>query len=293
MKLSKLLSLHLAEKDSVALNLNFGDPYLIRHNSIFRNIRNEALRLGFVFSSEPNDDYQALPLSQLPTILDSKTLPYLNNIGVLKNLELIAPDRADWRDISDGYRKNFVFHESCHAVAHGLSQLQDEQKFLHMLIEESFANTCELLAVIDVNDGLHRIFYEWNSYTALFEERTNLKNAAAEIGFENLFRFLFFGYLHSNFLNGSMEENHFNRVLKIASIEVLSTKQLKMIKALLKICFTLDARFREVTTGFYIKMNGLTANLARLPAENYLNYFEKNSRYIDFLNQLILIVAPK
>ena len=291
MKLSKLLELHSLSSDPADLRQNFGDAYLCQNNKIFRNIRREALRRGFTFSHEQNDAYQALPLSQLSEILSTKKIPYLDNVSVLKKIESRLPDKAEWGDLRDNLRKNFLFHESCHAVARELLQpLPKGDLELQMLMEESFANTCELLAVVDAGDLPHRIFLEWNSYTALFEAQNNLRSALEEIGRSEFFTLMFFGYLHSNFLFDSFEDAQFNRIAKLAVPMNLNAKQLKTARVLLKICFTLDKNFKEVTTGFYLKLNGVSADFRQAGTYNYLDKFEKISEYRDYVSRLAQVV---
>lgn len=292
MKISKLIGQHFSVSVSIGLTHNFGDSYLCRNNKIYRNIRIETLKLGYNFSHEQNDAYQALPLSQLAVILSTKKIPYLDNVSVLKQLEDKIPDQVNWDDINDNLRKNFIFHESCHAVARELiKDVKNEDKVLNMLIEESFANTCELLAVIDATEATHRIFYEWNSYAALFEAKTNLKNAVNEIGHDAFFKIIFFGYLHSNFLFNNIDEKQFNRIIKIAAPHSLTVKQIKTAKALAKICFTLDPGFKEVTTRFYMRLNGISAEFAKRADFSYFENFEKNSDYRDCVGKLILVVT--
>ena len=291
MKLSKLLNLHLADADSVVLEQNFGDAFLCQHNKVYRNIRLKALNLGFTYSHEQNDAYQALPLSQLSEILLTKKIPFLDNVGVLKKIEKIMPDQTEWHELSQNLRKNFLLHESCHAVARELAGPLPAGDFgLKMLIEESFANTCELLGVVDAGDSAHRIFYEWNSYTALFESRNNIKAALDEIGKEEFFKLIFFGYLHSNFLFDRFDDLQFNKMLAMVS-EGFNAKQLKTARALLKICFTLDRNFREITTNFYLKLSGVDADFRQADRMNYLDRFEKISEYRDYLSRLGRVAA--
>lgn len=292
MKISRLLEQHFSVSHPSGLEQNFGDSYLCRHNKIYRNIRLAAQKSGFKFSADRNDAYQALPLSQLPVILSTKVIPFLDNVGVLNQLEIQRKDAIDWDDIRDNLRKNFIFHESCHAVAREISgKFRLDDPILNMLMEESFANTCELLAVIDTNELSDKIFYEWNSYTALFESRTNLKNAVAEIG-DGLFgKIIFLGYLHSNFQFENFTESQLSRALKIATSQEFSAKQLKTIKALIKICFTLDERFKEVTTRFYMRLNGLGGHSKKTASSAYFENFEKNSAYREYFDKLILVVT--
>ena len=105
MKVSKLLEQHFSEGSELGLSRNFGDAYLCNNNKIFRNIRREALQLGYSFSVERNDNYLALPLSQLATILSTKKIPYVDNVSVLESIEAQIPNLANWADIRDSFRK--------------------------------------------------------------------------------------------------------------------------------------------------------------------------------------------
>ena len=293
MKVSKLLEQHFLDADSegdeIGLSRNFGDTYLCCKNTVFRNIRKETLRLGYSFNYEQNNDYVALPLSQLAVILTSRKIPYIDNVSVLESIEAQIPDLANWTDIRDNLKKNFVFHESCHAVAREIAVGAD--KILDMLIEESFANTCELLAVVDAEQNAHKIFFEWNSYSALHEARTNLKNAMEEIGRTAFFKFIFFGYLHSNYMQSGIDEIQFARIARLVPEVKLTSKQLKTLRALLKICFTLDFDFKEVTTGFYMKLRGVDADRRVLAGQNFLERFEKNYAYAKYVDRLFQVVT--
>ncbi len=296
-----MLEQHSAATHPNGLANNWGDSYLCQYNLIYRNIREAAIKYGYKYSSKQNDAYQALPLSQLAIILSTKTIPYLDNVSVLKQVEEQMPYIAVWDDINN-LRKNFLFHESCHAVAREKARIltsatdkniTNQEQALNMLIEESFANTCELLAVVNAEGAAHKIFYEWNSYTALFDAKSNLKNAQEEIGIDIFSKIIFFGYLHSNLLFNNLDEKQLNRIINIVTQQVLSAKQLKTIKALVKICFTLDTQFKEVTTRFYMRLNGVKHSRDKRINLNYLENFEKNPEYRKYVDDLILVIASQ
>lgn len=284
MKIAQLLEQHSKFKSVNSLELNLGDAYLYQNNSIYKNIRDAALKQGYRFSHEQNDLYLALPLSQLNNILKTKCIPYLNNVSSLKQLEQEVPGVANWHDVADNLKKNFLFHESCHAVARSQSH---NLNLITVLMEESFANTCELLAVVDAEDATHKIFYEWNSYTALFEQKTNLKRAMQELGAQSFAKLIFYGYLHSNFLFESFDESQLSQVIDLVLQRKPSASEMKTIKALTRICFSLDERFKNITTDFYMRYNGIKA--AKTDFRNF-NYFNKiESQYADNLMALALM----
>jgi hypothetical protein len=297
MKLARLLDLHLEKTSEVTLQDNLGDSYLYSKNKIYKAIRDECLKNNFYFSSDYDSSYLALPLAELENILNNKKIPYFNNVDVLKNIEKQKPNLADWSDIADNLKKNFLFHESCHAVARSYRNNKPEgleSKVLNQLIEESFANTCELLGIVYAEAAAHRIFYEINSYTALIEQKTNLKNAFDELGFEFIFKVTMLGYLHSNHLHDSMDDLTLKRIIALTDAnKKLSDKHLKTIKFVLRNCFNLDNTFKQVTTRFYMKLNTLETTHSNLKNVNYLSDFENNTNYRLYLNHLTDLLVAK
>ncbi|MES3036481.1 MAG: hypothetical protein V4736_01120 [Bdellovibrionota bacterium] len=301
MKISKLLEQDRLGQGDKTLAQNFGDGFLYTNNRIYKNVREAVIKNGYSFSSEQNSFYQALPFSQLERILANKVIPLNDNVTVLEQLTARLRDAIEWDDISDGLKKNYVFHESCHGVARAvakdtLTSLKDmasiesqRLRTLQILMEESFSNTCELLAVSEAQDPIHRIFYEQNSYTFLFEDRTNLKNAMRDIGEKIVFKFMFLSYLHSNFLFQGLEEKQINAILKMIGDGTdlkLDPKHLKTLKALSRIAFTLDVRFRTVTTRFHLRLNGLQLTIEKLLDFNFLESITAHKEYRVFLNSL-------
>ena len=67
--------------------------------------------------------------------------------------------------------------------------------------------------------------------------------------------------------------------------------QLKALRALLKICFTLDTEFKMLTTKFYMKFSGASLDAKAINSFDYLRFFEKDKRYNDYLKQLVALVG--
>ncbi len=257
MKLAALLEHHNKHSNVAgALSRSFGDGYLCANNRFYGRVRTQALEVGFKFSTDESDAYRALPLSQLDQILKSKTIPYTDNVTVLEMIEKKIPKQTTWDDLTDNLKANLVFHEGCHAFAN--AKLQGVDPSLRMLLEESYANACELLAIIDAEDQAHRIFLELNCYAFMIDDRVHLMNAAKDIGLSSLTRFMLLSYLHANYLRDAID---FDRVLKLSLDKPADTKTLKNLRQLSKIAFKLNPRFREVTARFYFKLHGLNVKL--------------------------------
>jgi hypothetical protein len=201
---------------------------------------------------------------------------YIDNVSVLEEIEKRIPKQSVWNDIADNLKGNSVFHESCHlaarsfgkdldrSLANGSTLSTADAKVLVILLEESFANACELLSILDAEDQVHRIFLELNSYVYMLDDRVHLANAKRDLGAASLLKFILLCYLHANFLR-EIGDRDFDRILALASASGLDAKQKKALRQLSKIAFKLNPRFREVTTRFYLRLN-------LLPHENALKF---------------------
>ena len=293
MKLSRLLSIHSEHQDELSLVGNFGDGVLCQTNQIYRSIREKAIKAEYQFSAKQNNFYEALPLSQLEEVLKLKKIPYTDNVSVLLDIEKRFPQVSEWEDIQMHLKRNYLFHESCHAVARSLKPREaipaDSGRVFQMLLEESFANTCELLAAGDAKETAQKIFYEINSYSSLFEDCAKLNIIRKELGFEFLVKFLILVYLFSNYLFGSLTENQLQRIIILAQGQKpnsLKPKDLKSLRWASQICFTLDESFKLVTTKFYLRLNGIKAETTRHLTFDFLSYFEKEAHLQDYLSKL-------
>jgi hypothetical protein len=276
----------------------FGDGALFHTNSVFRTIRQQAVKNGYRFSAGPNQLYDALPLTQLEVIHKTKTIPYTANRAAVEYVASRASE-ATWEEIADGFRRCFAFHEACHAVARTeisafnresgstLDFNNSELTFLGLL-EESFANTCELLGIIDCNTPQLVALYEANSYTALTESRHDLLQIQKEVGAEGFFRYLHLCYLESCFLRQELSEKAFKHILSLANLEVSDARLRKRLKSISHIAFTLDRSFREITTRLHLRINGLRTDLDQL---HPLEFFETSRGFLSLLDRLSILIA--
>ena len=265
MKIGRLLELHKRHAHKNSLPLNWGDGYLYSKNSIFRSIRNAAIADGFTFSFEPNADYSALPLSQLNTFIENKTIPYLDNVSVLTKVETKLPNVTLWDDVVDNLKQNHVFHETCHAVARStIANTLKNDTILPLMIEESFANACELLGIVAAEDTAHRLFYESNSYIFMLEERSLLKALILDFGMEKAVQFVILFYLYSNYLRESLSDQDIEQITQLINVDRSLIKNPKILRSISKIAFQLNPRFRNITTVFYLRLCGFPITTKQL-----------------------------
>ncbi len=285
MKLTALLQKHETTK-AQGLLLSLGDGYLVTHNSVYGAVRKKVQTFDFKFSSSPTPEYLAFPMSQLENLLSSKTIYFQNNSDILSALDQKVPQQINWDHIGGNLKANYVFHESCHAIARsistrlGLATATDlKTKLVAMLLEESFANTCEFMAIMDAQDATHKTFLEVNSFFTKFDDRTHLKNLCSEVGQKNVFKFMIFAYLHSNFLNEHFTQQQMARVTKL-------TFDHKALKNLSKNAFELSPGFRFNTTELYLRLNGINENVLDALEFDYLAVIEQNPTFLKLIDEL-------
>jgi hypothetical protein len=273
-KLSKVLGIQSQSKSDLLI---LGDGYLLNQSPIYRRIREDALNLGFTFSTNKDTQYEALPMSQLESVIESRVIPYVDNVSPLQKLNQQTNGQLNWEHVADNLRPNYIFHESCHAVARSKTGPSDQLKktVVKILLEESFANTCEFLAIADANEPIHRIFLDMNSYFTVYEDRTHLKKAISQYGFESMYQFMLLCYLYSNFLNEFLSDSEFSKIIALAGFQVQPDK--KVLKSLAKYAFELNPSFRYNTTELYFRMRGYSQPIKELLNFNPIDLIASDS----------------
>lgn len=275
------------------LLLSLGDSYLFHHNTIFRNIRNQVLaaNVKFVLDSTPEISrfFSVLPLSLLDELIAQKTIPYTDNVSVLLELERKIPETVVLDDLIDNLKKNHVFHESCHLVARSLlipgllsepKGQEFRQRVFLSLFEESFANSCELMGIVDVHDNYHRSFYELQSYIFMMQDRARFLDVLKTTDAIAVFKFVHLCYLHANFLIEEISDVDMSRFLQLAfegvASQVPTGNRLKLWRGFFRSACDLNPRFREVTTRFYFKLQGFKQEFHTLLDFDFLNHLESD-----------------
>jgi hypothetical protein len=278
----------LAELDNVtapnALADAFGDSYLYRHNRVFAALRDAALQFGYRFSAEDTPlwrDYQSLSLLALHRILSDKTIPYFDTATTFRRLVAANPSaRLPPGFLAGNLKRNYVFHESAHCVAHStMSRMETEWRgvarheagraVLEAILAESFANTVEALGSVcrhlPVSD---RVFYSLNSYFSHSEQLQNvLDQAGADLGPELRFTVLFFSYFEANLAIGPPADSTYQRIVEAGGC---GAGQSGLGRKIADAGFKLNAGFRENTTPAYFELLGLTREYEALANAEWL-----------------------
>lgn len=258
------------------------------HNQIFAAIRKRIIQQDVNITSDVDPDYLVFPLSQLDVLLQQRKIYFYDNVSIIKKIETKIPKTIDWDEISAQLRRNFVFHESCHVVSRAVSKKYFANSITLTILEESFSNTCELLAVKDVDDAVHAAFFEFSSYIVHFELKTLINELVQEIGFEKVFQWTLLTYMHTNFLVKSLDDKRVSRLFQYLGITP-SAAVAKRLKSLSKVAFQLNPDFLNATTGFYLKYNLIEDTPQNIQKIDFMSQLENDSRYLQFFSELSVL----
>lgn len=283
-----------------------GDPYLLAHNQIYRNIRQYVVASGFHFTNQRFADHHSFPLLALESVLREKTIPYIDNVSILK--KVVSKNKAlrfDKRIPLVG--SNAVMHESAHACARSIietllplsNKKTNRQSFerdwaLNLLIEESFANACDLAVWLGISKPLDHFFLKTNSYldgSELFRKNKWLKNH-----FHFYFKLLILVFLYLNFLYDSISKKEFSRAVAFVKStcpkgsKEPTSNELDMFLRTINKEIGLSSTFRLVTTEFYFKYLGFETAYPKLLSFDFLSKFESNENYRETFVRLQQVV---
>lgn len=294
MKLADTLRMHDEALVSGGLPTSLGDSYLLRHNSVYRAIRERVAKEGFVCTTEDFCHYGVLPLAALDAILKERKIPYFDNVSVLREIENKSPGKFQVEELVH-VKANYVLHEACHCLADtalrgvrpGAPGLSPEQrKALALMLAESFANAVEALANIPNTTPELRFFHESNSYI-IHDRKTAaaFQHALDILGERNAYRLLFLAYLHSNYLTTLTPKQYPELIDSVLPPGEARRKAQDSphVRKMVQYAFELSMAFREQTTGFYLAHAGIKGDARQLFRVDLLALYRDGDLVRDFL----------
>ncbi len=332
MKIRKILNEHQRHQPEGSLADNLGDGYLMNHNPVFKNIRQAAMKAGIRFSSTRFHEYDVLPLIQLPKILEEKTVPYLPNVKPLIEIESVMPDQFQIYE-APPLRANYVMHESAHVLARilrvkilgemslvpsskntvptsGGARVQSERQLaLGIMMEEAFANAAETLLSLAATNAIHDEFVMKNAYVHEQPEmRGRLRAAVAKLGFDPVFKVVFYSFLHSNLLKRKISPKDLDRVFRLAlggktqsknavsstsnqkgatvpgAASSIDQKLQKDLREIFHGGFDLDPMFTGLTSSFCLRFMGMKTPLQNLFDFDFMARVESSPAHLQLVN---------
>lgn len=295
MKLADTLRMHDEALVDGGLRVSLGDSFLLRHNPIYRAIRDRVTAEGFSCTTQDFCHYGVLPLAALDAILKRKQIPYFDNVTVLREIENKSPGKFQIEELVH-VKPNYVLHESCHCIADtalrkisaeapGLSP--DQRRALALMMAESFANTVEALANVPNSTPELRFFHDSSSYIIHDRKTSNAFQHAIEIlGQRDAFRLLFVAYLHSNFLMTLSPKQYPELLETVLPAGEARRKALDSphVRKMVQYAFELSMSFREQTTGFYLAHEGIKGDLRQLFRVDLLALYRTSDLIRKFLS---------
>lgn len=308
-RLRELLYMDDACGSPQALSRVLGDRYLYAKNPLFATIRKAALARGYEFSDSGSrllHKYTVMPLLALEEIMEHKTIPYFDNVTVLRELVEKKPDVAlPVLFVYNSLRSNHVLHESSHCVAYSLLQeghgdlMLDrcrslaERFVLISVLTEAFANAMERLASSSPCPNTHAFFFILNSYmdyTA--ERRPMLENAMAHYGLERLFRLAYLSFLYSNIRQEEVSAAAFDRMIEVAWPGFHPSEEERLaIGKLINTGYRISSNFRDNTSVAYFRLHGCEEEFLELGRLTFLDDDTAAADLMGFLSSLSEVVV--
>jgi hypothetical protein len=268
-----------------ALPDSLGDRYLYTKNFVFRSVREAVLAAGYRFSSQDSvawRRYQVFPLLSLRDILESRVIPYFDNLTVLRSMTAEhAQLRIFPKYFVESVKKNYVLHESAHCVASEVLRLESlldkdfpsesEQWVLKSLVSECFANSVERLCAGYARSNSHVLFVSLNTYVLYEPTRYALvQNGLDTFGLADMFTLACLGFFHDNYTATAPDAAMKDSLFALAFTRRLNETEKSLAAQLVDVCFRINAQFREETSPNFFGLYGCRQAFEDLCAKDIL-----------------------
>jgi len=272
-----------------------GDPFLMLHNPVYRQVKTQALRMGCQYR-EAWPEYLLLPFFQLKKIVASKTIPYVPNARLARELEQEKPGLLNLQNFN--VPESYHLHESAHVIADALfAQVPlggAEERILKALSCESFANTVDALVFLAADSETHQNLVQLSSYMRPDpEDIAVLSRLHRELGSRATFLLTFFAYLSANFLGDGFSEESVNSIATLyLGGEKLSARQKEDALQIGQMAEKLDPLFRVQTTEVYFKFEGIEGDLHDVLNFSFMRMFNARPDLAKIPEQMAAVLNP-
>jgi hypothetical protein len=313
-KLTDLIALQREYHGPGRLRGNVGDGLLFAKNPFFRRVRLATLARGFRYTQSDPDAYFAFPLAALDTVLETRCVPYRDNVKALVRLEGVRPGFFELRDLS-GNRPlpNYLLHESAHAVAfHELfgrpksvrGALSAPNALLGIELGEAYAMTVEYFAACAASSGVHRWVFSINSYRQRAPARETIGAMVSELGLPLVAFTVLCAFLSNLFFRERLARDAVDRMLELCrvgrrpglngrgvptQIPKLAVRQ-RLRRALSEL-MVMNPEFRRDTTRLFLTMFGRSRRLEKELEADPLELLEKDERALAASRRLVSVLT--
>jgi hypothetical protein len=311
-KLQNLIDLQREHHGPGRLRGNLGDGLLFAKNPFYRRIRLATLARGYRYTLDDPGAYFAFPLAALDTLLETRRVPYRDNVRPVERLEAGRPGFFELRDLS-GNRPlpNYVLHESAHAVAfHELfgrpksvrRALEAPDSLLGIELGEAYAMTVEYFAACAAGSGVHRWVFSINSYRQRAPARETIGVMVREFGIELVAFTVLCAFLSNLFLRERLRAESVERMLelwestpngqngKMRRVVVPPAARRKLRRGLSEL-MVMNPEFRRDTTRLFLTMFGRSRRIEKELEHDPLELLAHDEAALRASKRLVAVLA--
>lgn len=302
MKLALVLAEHQRTLGAGSLLKNLGDGYLCARNPFFARVRSAALERGYGFSERDPGGYFGFPLLGLDVVLETRLIPYRDNVTALERLEAARPGFFTLAELSlNRPTPNYLLHEAAHAVAYDeafasltVSEAFGEPGHLPLVLAgEAFAMTAEYLAACSVGGALHRWFFSINSYRRRTQAKKVIGDLMLEIGEASVVWVLLSGFVASNTLRESLKEREVYALLEhVPPPSPPQRRQITALRRAVSEAIKMSREFRVDTARLFLCKFGYSRRIERQLGLDCLRQLELDPHYHRTLRRLVDVLVP-
>lgn len=277
MKISQLLALHESYTADHSHADILGDPFLLKNNFVYRNLKSQALKIGGVFK-EAWPQYLVMPFAQLTEIVSTQTIPYVPSAKYLRSIENKRANTLTTDDLT--LPVSYHMHEAAHVIAEDIFKAHTfetrEEQILRTLMCESFANSVDAFAWLAVGeDEPHAVFLQPNCYMRPSENYlTALSALAHDVGPRRAFELILLSYIFANFLREEGPQELFPH------------------PGVWEMADSLDLHFREQTTQMHLNLEGHDGDVYNLTDFDFMKIMTSDARFLAATRAMSQVVAP-
>lgn len=295
---------------------NVGDPYLFKHNLIFRNLRESAINAGIQFTQKDFYSYKVFPLGSIDSTTKSRHVIYFDNMQPLLKLEEDCPGLFRLNNLV-GLHRNPMVHETTHAISARLKEKsmtpfpvsertskrgEMRRDVLSVMVSESFATTYDTLFMLDADSQYHLEMALANGFPAQavsFEliqpMQATLSRIFNLVGRAGAAKLLALGFLHSNFLYRKLDSVDLSRALGVAfELRRFSASDRRTLKRLFDLGLTNQPSFVISTARFYFQQRyRRSVDLFRLLSFDFMRSLERDSDLLDHFETMAQLAVEK
>ena len=178
-------------------------------------------------------------------------------------------------------KRNYLFHESCHYIAHCISQeepyhagrgisSEGEHKVVIAFLGEAFATLAERIAWAMAQEPTHILFFNLNSYLDHdMNQHKLLSECIPRVGLARLCDFGMLALFINNLKKRPLNEEELNAFLRYCFTAEDPKPLVENFTSLVRNVFSIAPAFLEETTPAYFRMVGLEKEFLALSSREH------------------------